>query len=332
MKKQYKDLENLFKNFAPGIILAILIALSAKFLSNNYQVPAMLLALLLGMTLHFLGEEGKCVNGLTFSSKIILQAGIVLLGTRISGDLFLSLDLNIIIIVTSAVFFTILFGILVLKAFGFNWKFGILLGGSVAICGASAAMAISSVLPKDEKSEEHLTFVILGVTLLSTMAMIFYPIITSWLMMDEKKAGIFLGATIHDVAQVVGAGFSISDYAGETSTIIKLYRVTLLFPVVLFISIFVHRFGNDKNNKTKTQLIPKFVILFILCTLINSFGLIPEKVNLFFGEISKWLLLIAISAVGAKTRLQNLKIIGLTPAFLLIITSVFLMTYVLIFI
>ena len=203
----YKYSENILKKYAPGIFLSILIAIAANFFSNNYQVPAMLMALLLGMTLHFLGEQGKYVEGLKFSSKIILQVGIILLGTRVSVDLLLEIDLRVILIITSAVFFTIIFGISILRAFGFDWKFGILLGGAVAICGASAAMAISSVLPKDKKLEERLTFVVLGVTLTSTLAMILYPIIANWLFTSEKKAGIFLGATIHDVAQVVGAGF-----------------------------------------------------------------------------------------------------------------------------
>ena len=321
-----------FEEYFPGILVAILIAISAEFLSNNYEVPAMLMALLLGMIFYFLGEEGQCKEGLTFSSSTILRLGIILLGTRISVDLVLSLDFNIIIIMTSGVLLTILFGIIILKAFGFDWKFGVLVGGAVAICGASAAMAIASVLPKNKKSDQRLTFVIIGVTLLSTLAMILYPILSNWLNMNDTNAGIFLGATIHDVAQVIGAGFSISNEAGETSALIKLYRVTLLFPVVLCISLFV-RFSESTNIETsKPPLIPMFVILFIICAIINSFGIIPENIKLFFNELSKWCLLIAIAAVGAKTKLKNLKLIGITPAFLIIITSLFLMIFILVLI
>lgn len=332
MKLLLKKFENSFYELAPGILVAILIAIAAQFLSNNYQVPAMLMALLIGMALHFLGEEGKSVKGLTFSSNTILRIGIVLLGTRISIDLIISLDPNIIFIITSGVFLTIIFGILILRAFDFDWKFGVLLGGAVAICGASAAMAIAAVLPKEEKSEKRLTFVVLGVTILSTLAMILYPILAKWLLMDEKSAGIFLGATIHDVAQVVGAGFSISDLAGETSTLIKLFRVSLLFPTVLIISIFVRQSSLINSNIKKPSLVPGFVVLFIICGTLNSFNLIPDLIRLFFGEVSRWCLLIAIAAVGAKTRLQSLKIIGLTPAFLIIATSLFLLTFMLLLI
>lgn len=331
MKRIYRYFEDSFNELAPGILVATLIALAAQFLSNNYQVPAMLMALLIGMVLHFLGEEGKSVKGLNFSSNTILKIGIILLGTRISFDLILSLDLSVIITITSAVISTILFGIIILRMFGFKWHFGVLLGGAVAICGASAAMAIAAVLPKDDNSDQRLTFVIIGVTLLSTLSMICYPILVNLLSMNEKSAGIFLGATIHDVAQVVGAGFSISDLAGETSTVIKLYRVTLLFPVVLVISFLVRHSRSSKKNLNKTSIIPSFVLLFIICALINSFGLIPYSIKIFFSEVSKWCLLIAISAVGAKTRLQSLQLIGLTPAFLIIATSLFLVAFIILF-
>ena len=332
MKLLLKKFENSFYELVPGILVAILIAIAAQFLSNNYQVPTMLMALLIGMALHFLGEEGKSVKGLTFSSNTILRVGIVLLGTRISIDLIISLDPNIIFIITLGVFLTIIFGIFILRAFDFDWKFGVLLGGAVAICGASAAMAIAAVLPKGEKSEKRLTFVVLGVTILSTLSMILYPILAKWLLMDEKSAGIFLGATIHDVAQVVGAGFSISDLTGETSTLIKLFRVSLLFPTVLIISIFVRQSSYINDNIKKPPFVPGFVVLFIICGILNSFNLIPEMIRSFCSEVSRWCLLIAIAAVGAKTRLQSLKIIGLAPAFLIIATSLFLMTFILLLI
>jgi len=327
----YNNFKHRFITYYPGVLVAILIAISAEFLSNNYDVPAMLMALLIGMVFYFLGEEGKCVDGLTFSSQSILRLGIILLGTRISADLVLSLDFNIIIVITCGVLLTILFGIVILKTFGFDWKFGVLVGGAVAICGASAAMAIASVLPKNEKSDQRLTFVIIGVTLLSTLSMILYPILSNWLNMSDINAGIFLGATIHDVAQVVGAGFSISNEAGETSTLIKLYRVTLLFPLVLSISLFVRYSDSINLLASKPPLIPTFIVLFILCAVTNSLGIIPQSIKLFFSEISKWCLLIAIASVGAKTKLKNLKFIGLTPAFLIIITSLFLMMFILVF-
>ena len=315
----------------PGIIVALLIAIAAKFLANNYEVPSMLMAILIGMSLNFLSEEGKCVKGLNFSSKNILYLGIILLGTRIDFENILSINQNVIFLVILGVILTILFSILLLKIFGFQYRFGILIGGAIAICGASAAMAISSVLPKDDKSNERLTFVVLGVTIISTFCMIFYPIISNILNMDEKSSGIFFGATIHDVAQVVGAGFTVSDYTGEIATLIKLFRVTLLFPVVLCISLMSYKFKLINDVDKKTPWVPYFIIIFICVVIINSFNLIPNNIKFLSNEFSSWFLLIAIAAVGTKTRLQNLKIIGFLPIFSMVLITIFLMIFIISF-
>ena len=315
----------------PGIIVALLIAIAAKFLANNYQVPSMLMAILIGMSLNFLSKEGKCVEGLNFSSKNILYLGIILIGTRIDFENILSINQNVIFLVLFGVILTILFSILILKIFGFQYRFGILIGGAIAICGASAAMAISSVLPKDNKSNERLTFVVLGVTIISTFCMIFYPIISNFLNMDEKSSGIFFGATIHDVAQVVGAGFTVSDITGETATLIKLFRVTLLFPVVLCISLMSYKLKLINDVEKKTPLVPYFIIMFICVVVINSFNLIPNNIKFISNELSSWFLLIAIAAVGTKTRLQNLKIIGFLPIFSMLLITIFLMIFIISF-
>jgi len=100
----------------------------------------------------------------------------------------------------------------------------VLIRGSIAICGVSAAMAISSVLPKYKNSEQSLSFVIIGITIISTICMIIYPIVAHQLEFNNVKAGIFFGATIHDVALEVGAGYSISDTAGEIAVSVYLLR------------------------------------------------------------------------------------------------------------
>ena len=322
---------NKYNFYAPGVIVAVIIAIAAKFLANNYEVPAMLMAILIGMSLNFLSEEGKCVEGLNFSSKNILYLGIILLGSRISFENIASINLNIIIIIILGVVLTIVFSIILLRIFGFQYRFGILIGGAIAICGASAAMAISSVLPKDVKSNERLTFVVLGVTIISTFCMILYPLLTNYLDMSERSSGIFFGATIHDVAQVIGAGFTVSEQTGETATLIKLFRVTLLFPIVLVISIMSYRLKLVTNVNRKTPLIPYFIIFFILMVVANSFNLFSFNIKYYFNHLSTWFLLIAISAVGTKTRLQNLKIIGFLPILSMIIVTLFLMVFIISF-
>ncbi len=322
---------NNYNNFSSGILVAVLIAVASKFLSNNYEVPAMLMAILIGMSLNFLSEDKKCEKGINFSSKNILYLGIILLGSRITFENILSININITFLIILAVILTILFSIFFLRLFGFQYRFGILIGGAIAICGASAALAISSVLPKDERSNERLTFVILGVTVISTICMIFYPILANFLEMDYIAAGIFFGATIHDVAQVIGAGFTLSDEAGDTAAIIKLFRVTLLFPLVILISLLSYRYKSNNDSNNKPPLVPYFIIFFIFMVIINSLNLIPLNLQFYLNEISSWFLLIAISAVGTKTRLQSLRIIGFIPILSMITVTLFLLMFILVF-
>ena len=289
----------------PGFGVALVLAVAAQFLSEHYGAPAMLMALLLGIAFHFLYEEGPCIEGIKFSEKAVLRFGVALLGARISADLVMALGLKPLLLVVGGVLATILFGLLAARLFKKSWCLGVLTGGAVAICGASAAMAISAVLPSKHHREQDLVFTVLGVTLLSTLAMIFYPIIGSLLGLDENSLAIVLGGTIHDVAQVVGAGFSVSEAAGETATVVKLVRVIMLAPIVLVLSIIVRRQGHSEQT-SKPPLVPEFVIAFLVLATLNSLGFIPEVIGEWLNTISRWALLTAIAAVGMKTSLKTM--------------------------
>ncbi len=305
-------LQDQARHLAPGITVSALVAITAQFLAEHYATPAMLLALLLGIAVNFLGEEGVNAPGIAFSAKSLLRLGVALLGVRISVDLMADLGPQLIGLVIAGVVCTILFGLAAGRLFGHKWRFSLLTAGSVAICGASAAMAISAILPKDERSEERLIFTVLGVTVLSTIAMILYPILVNTLGLDERQGGVFLGGTIHDVAQVVGAGFSISETTGDTATLVKLIRVSMLAPVVLTASLLIRAFAATPTDGKRPPLLPGFVLGFLALATINSFHLIPETVASFLSQCSRWLLLTAIAAVGMKTHLKE--VLGVGPA------------------
>ena len=309
----------------PGAILATVVAISAKFISDHYSAPAMLMALLLGITLNFLSEDGKCVRGIDFCATTILRLGVALLGTTISIDLIIELGAIIIFYVVLAVSLTILFGLILAPVFKQTYVFAFLSSGSVAICGASAAIAISAILPNDDRKEERLLFTILGVTLLSTVSMIAYPLIGSQLGFNNFEMGVFLGATIHDVAQVVGAGFSVSAETGEIATTIKLIRVAMLAPVVILASILIwSKWEPSQVRKDRPVFVPFFVIIFILLASLNSLIIIPEIMLDIASKTTGWALLIAISAVGMKTRLQDVTKVGQSAFSMLICQTLFL--------
>ena len=314
----------------PGVIVSMIVATTAQFLADQYSTPVMLLALLLGMAVSFLGHEGKTVDGISFTGKTLLRVGVALLGVRISADLIIGLGPQLIALVVIGVIATILFGLIIARFFGHSWRFGLLTACAVAICGASAAMAISAILPKDARSEQQLIFTVLGVTVLSTAAMVVYPIVVQALDISDTNAGVFLGGTIHDVAQVVGAGFSISEPAGDTATLVKLIRVALLAPVVLAASLIIRSFAQAPEDGTKPPLLPTFVVVFIILAALNSLHLIPTEIANFLSQASRWLLLTAIAAVGMKTNLKHVLAVGGPAIALLFTETLFIASFILV--
>ncbi|GMG84853.1 putative sulfate exporter family transporter [Paralimibaculum aggregatum] len=293
----------------PGVLIAGTVALAAKFLSEHYGAPVMLMALLLGMAFAFLTEEptSRCAPGIEFVSKGILRLGVALLGLGITVQQVIALGGSVVAITLTGVAATIGTGLLLSRAVGRRHRFGVLTGGAVAICGASAALAISSVLPNHPEKERDTVFTVIAVTTLSTVAMIAYPILAGALGLSDREAGVFLGATIHDVAQVVGAGYSISEEAGDTATIVKLLRVALLVPVVIAISM---AFATRQPGAPARLPVPLFVLGFAALVLIGSTGAVPAWVSEAVLELSRWCLIAAIAALGMKTSLKKLAEVG----------------------
>jgi len=314
----------------PGVAVTGATAIAAQFLSDHYGAPAMLMALLLGIALHFLSEEGRCVPGIDLCAKKVLRIGVALLGMRISVDLLIGLGAGTILLLVSAIAATICFGLLGAKVLGRGWRLALITSGSVAICGASAAMAIAAVLPRNEFSERNLIFTVLSVTVLSTIAMILYPILAHTIGLDARATGIFFGGTIHDVAQVVGAGFSVSPEAGETATLVKLIRVTMLAPVVLVYSLATRNIGGHEASSGRPPLLPGFVIAFLILAAVNSFGLIPAAVADAGSAVSRWALLAGIVSVGMKTALRRVLDVGGDAVALVVAETMFIAFFILV--
>lgn len=319
------------RTLGPGFLVSAVVAIAAQFLSDHYGAPAMLMALLLGIAFHFLAEDGKCVPGVEFTARTVLRVGVALLGARISVDLMVGLGWELILVLVLAVTLTIGFGVLGARLLGRGWRFGLLTGGSVAICGASAAMAISAVLPRNEHSERNLIFTVLSVTVLSTLAMIAYPILAAVLDLDATASGVFLGGTIHDVAQVVGAGFSVSDEVGEVATLVKLIRVTMLAPVVLIISLAIRwQVADQTPSGKKPPIIPFFVLAFLGFAALNSLGGVPAAASDLMASLSRWALLVSVAAVGMKTSLKRIFEVGRQAIILVVAETLFIASFVLI--
>jgi uncharacterized integral membrane protein (TIGR00698 family) len=315
------------QTIGPGLVFALIVAAAANFLSEHYTAPVMLYALLLGMTLNFLTEAPRSQAGIEFASKTLLRVGVALLGLRIGWDQVTALGWMPVVMVVVIVTVTIGVSVVLARAMGFSPLFGFLSGGATAICGASAAMALSAILPAHEKKEQATLFTVIGVSALSTIAMIAYPLIARATGLDDHQAGMFIGATIHDVAQVVGAGYAISPDAGDTATIIKLLRVAMLLPVIL-VAGYVTR-SNAAPDAKRPPLLPWFVAGFVLLMVVNSLDILPRSVVAGGDIVSRWCLITSIAAIGIKTRLGEIVKLGIKPVLLMFAETLLLAAMVL---
>ncbi len=316
------------RELAPGIIVSFIVAAAASFLSEHYGAPVMLFALLLGMALNFLSADSSCKAGIEFTARTVLRIGVALLGMRITLEQIVGLGWKPLALVVILVVVTIGMSVVAAKALGFSRLFGMLTGGATAICGASAALALAAALPNHPQKERATLFTVIGVSALSTAAMIIYPMIAKWLELSPQLAGVFLGGTIHDVAQVVGAGYSLSTETGDTATVVKLMRVAMLLPVIVCATLVTRIHGADPTGK-RPPLLPWFAVGFLVLACINSTGWIAPVVQGSINELSRWCLVVSISALGMKTQLKELASVGIKPILLMVGETVFLVVLVL---
>jgi uncharacterized integral membrane protein (TIGR00698 family) len=317
----------------PGAALSGVVALAATFVSTLHGGPQLLYALFFGVAFHFLSQDAKTKPGIEFCARGVLRLGVGLLGARITATQIAGLGWTTALIVIGAVVTTLLCGAWLGKRLGLTRPQGVLSGGSVAICGASAALAISAVLPRDKESDRFTLMVVVTVTVLSTLAMVVYPLIAKLLHMPPELAGLFIGGTIHDVAQVVGAGYTIDQPTGDYATIVKLFRVSMLAVVVVVVSSLFKRQREAAAHgfeAKKQPLVPWFLWVFVALVLVNSMGWMPSPVQHGLSDLSRSCLVLAIAALGMKTSFAQLANAGWRPFMLLLIETVWMAVFVLI--
>ncbi len=292
-----------WRTLVPGLIVTVVAALAAAWLSEHYGAPRMLMGLLVGLAFNFANADPKLHPGLGLASKTLLRWGIVLAGLQVT--LWQIVDLGwesfawiaaMIAIVTSVGAFTA-------RSMGLGLAFGTLAGGSVAICGASAALALSSVLGEKRASQAQLTLVLVTISAASALAMSLYPALASLIRLTDRQAGWLVGGSIHDVAQAMGAGYSFSEVAGQTATIVKLTRVALLAPALAVVALI---FPAEAGQKRARIGLPWFVVGFLILGAWHSFLLLPEVAISWARMATEALLLLAVTATGIRSPMHLL--------------------------
>jgi uncharacterized integral membrane protein (TIGR00698 family) len=306
----------------PGVALAAAVAVIAvlgealmRRVTGGFTLPALVIALLIGMALAAPARRVAFTPGLVWCVKTLLRLAIAILGLRISLADIIGLGPSTVVIVIGAMTLTIASSIWLSARLGLGASFGALAGAANAVCGASAALATSTVVPAYERKGADVAFAVIAANAVSTLAMLIYPLIAVALGYDPKATGIFLGATIHDVAQVVGAGYAVSEPVGNTGVIVKLFRVFLLLPVVLGIGWWLAA-GGARTGAAKVP-VPMFAIMFLVLCIVNTAATampavapvyVPAKAVL--DVAATWGLLLAIAALGAGTSVAELRYIN----------------------
>ncbi len=182
------------RDHLPGLAVTALATLAAAYVSDHYGAPLTLMCLLFGLAMNFLGTDERLAPGLAFASRTLLRWGIVLVAARVTFGQIAELGLPALLSVVGIVGVTLITGVLAARWLGFTAAFGALCGGAVAICGASAAMALSSLLGERRISQAQLTLTLVGISAMSALAMTLYPVLAERLGFSDLQAGFMLGA------------------------------------------------------------------------------------------------------------------------------------------
>lgn len=304
----------------PGLVLVAMIsavAFAARSLPGLAAFSPMILAVVVGMV--FSNVVGTTVNtkaGIAFSQRSLLRFAIVLLGFQLTLGQVASIGLAGVGVVLATLLSTFVFTMGVGRMIGVDRKLAELIAAGTSICGASAIVATNIVT---NARDEDVAYAVASITLFGTIAMLAYPVLAPVLGLDDQSFGLWAGASIHEVAQVIGAGFQNGVQSGETATVAKLARVAMLAPMVLALGFLAHRkAGGGKGARAP---VPWFVIAFAAIVAINSVIEVPAEIRATIAMVTTALLTMGLAAMGLQADVSEIRSRGLRP--LALATSAF---------
>jgi len=320
------------KDGTSGFLLCLLLGAVAIYIGGYIGAPVMLLAIIIGLILNVLFSVKSLKFGINWSARGLLYAAVALMGLRIDvTDLsqagFIAPTLILLTLIA-----TLFGGFLIARTFGQTKDFSILMSGAVAICGVSAAAAICAALDECETRNEELAITVAGITVLSTIAMIAYPIVSHLLNLNNLDAGILMGGGIHNVSQAVGAGYAVSPEAGDLSVLLKLLRVSMLLPIIIIISVIWGKNAATPYPNLGAKIranAPPFLIVFLILAVLNCLHLVPGPITHIGNKAAHWALVVSLVAIGIKTDMRQVLTVGLKPLIAMTLITVMMATILL---
>jgi len=309
-----------WRGLLSGLFLTFTIAVVAfelRNLSGITMLSPLIIAIVLGMALHnTVGTPVTFKPGVVFSMRRILRFAIVLLGLQLSLAEVVTVGIVGLAIIAVTLSSTFVFTVWLGRRLGIDRKLAELLGAGTSICGASAVVATNTVT---RASDEDVTYAVASVTVFGSVSVLFYPTLAGLLQLTPHAFGLWTGASIHEIAQVVAAAFQNGADSGNFGTIAKLSRVMLLAPMILALSYYTAKrpqtIDDDEVKRPTRRAVPMpwFVLGFIVMMLVNSLDLIPHGEKIYLVQATVFLLTVALAAMGLETDFRKLRAKGWKP-------------------
>ncbi len=303
----------------PGVVLTAVIAAMAFALRQIPYVSILspiILSIAIGMSFHnFVGTPALAKPGVAFSMRRLLRFAIILLGLQLTTAQLVEVGGGGLAVIAITLAATFLFTQQLGRLIGVDRKLSQLIAAGTSICGASAVIATNTVT---DAPDEDVAYAVACVTVFGSIAMFVYPLLPGLLHLDPHAFGLWSGASIHEIAQVVAAAFQDGREAGEFATISKLARVMMLAPVVITLGFFAARRArhSGKGQSTARVPMPWFVLGFIALVFVNSIITIPPQTRDMIVTATTFMLAMALAAMGLETDIRKLYAKGLRPLLL----------------
>lgn len=310
-----RTLQSDFGRIVPGLLLSSAVAGAAYALHDLPFMSAfspMILAIILGMAFHnVVGTPLRAKAGVTFSLRRILRFAIILLGLQLTAAQVVEVGPKGAAVIATALVATFAFTTWLGRILRVDRKLSELIAAGTSICGASAVIATNTVT---NAHDEDVAYAVACVTLFGSVAMFGYPLLERVLQLPALSYGLWTGASVHEIAQVVAAAYQRGTEAGDFATIAKLSRVMLLAPVVIGLG-FLRR-SHLHSGERKTAPLPWFVLGFVALVALNSTIAIPASVKTLAIPLTTFLLSMALAAMGLEADIRKLRAKGFRPLLL----------------
>ena len=300
-----------------GVLLPALLAVPAWLLGNALPVVGSpVFGIVLGMLLAFWKRPDRLNEGIRFTSKKLLQAAIVLLGFSMNLRNILQVGSQTLVLMLITISVTLTLAVLAGKFLKIGGKTATLIGVGTAICGGSAIAATAPVIDADS---EEVAQAISTIFLFNVIAALVFPTIGRLLAMSDFTFGIWAGTAVNDTSSVVAAGYSFSNAAGDLAVIVKLTRTLMIIPISLILAFLTSRqtAGSQTGGKVSlVKIFPWFVLGFLAAALLTTGLALPATITSFLAQSGKFLIVMAMAAIGLNTHLPKLIRSGGRPVLL----------------